>query len=1023
MASPPNPRPTTAGGGTSGERRCFSTVVDGNVGRHPSAWLGRAKGDAGAGRNARSASFDGQPPSNGGSYNHLHHLALRSSDASNRHDGTVAAADQEDACSALELSDVVVGFPDPRALDGGPRLRKATSNPSGGSSSSDSFSFSSSDPVPPPRRHSPGTITLATSRNNRPSTTSDSDNPGEVLPVKHGGLRLALSKLRHHKKPSPVADENAPPSASPSGSSASIKSPPTVSPEHSTPQTPTEVTRSSSNRDLGYRWGSFGASSRSSTDYGMSPGARSPSNQGFLSRSPSATRSMGLASRRSSSILGEHVKETTVAKRVLDPETGQKMINGYRIIRELGRGCHGKVKLCEDGDTGQAWALKIVPKKTRARFQSRLHTNRLAAASAEGQAENPDLEKIMREIAILKKCDHPHVVGLREVIDDPASEKIFLVLEYLAGGDIKWQSRDHDGPVQSLEDARRIFQDVVCGVEYLHYQGIVHRDIKPANLLWTTDSRVKISDFGVSVVVQTQHTTDGSVVSKEEQERNHDLELAKTAGTPAFFAPEMCGTPDDDEFEDDQSDSSTYGEDTDYTSTTFDADTSFLTASETGIRRLDLPPLPPELDRPPRLPSPSNGNGVAQIRDASAGFAALSPHKRLTRTNSRPDPRPPPVQNVHPPIGKAIDIWAIGVTLYCLVFGRVPFTAESEFELFNVISRKPLEFPPGFTIDPSLEDLLYKLLTKDPTMRITLEEIKLHPWTTGNMNSAQRAAWLQDTDPTIQYGAPVQVTDEEMRGAVTMMGKLKSGLRKLSSSFHSLTAGLRNRTKSAPSVAAAEDDANHPDGHGHVTVTDHSGKIRAASAGQTKHRGRRPSPLHGDSSTNVLNPYQHHQHHQHHRQPPRSAPVVTTYPDLIDHSAFSSTSLSSSRTSSSRKMSLPPTQSDHDHLTQHNHINSHALHTHHQQHHHDQQQQSQEPVPWMAWNRSTRDQPSSSSRIMHASPSHSSEHLSVKAYDDDDDDGVVVVVDDDEDEDEDAGAEAERRRQREFNHAYDIEST
>ena len=38
-----------------------------------------------------------------------------------------------------------------------------------------------------------------------------------------------------------------------------------------------------------------------------------------------------------------------------------------------------------------------------------------------------------------------------------------------------------------------------------------------------------------------------------------------------------------------------------------------------------------------------------------------------------------------PDIGKAIDIWAMGVTLYCFVFGKIPFEAESEFELLNVI--------------------------------------------------------------------------------------------------------------------------------------------------------------------------------------------------------------------------------------------------------------------------------------------------------------------------------------------------
>jgi serine/threonine protein kinase len=39
-------------------------------------------------------------------------------------------------------------------------------------------------------------------------------------------------------------------------------------------------------------------------------------------------------------------------------------------------------------------------------------------------------------------------------------------------------------------------------------------------------------------------------------------------------------------------------------------------------------------------------------------------------------------------LGKPIDIWALGVTLYCLTFGKCPFMAETEFELFELISTK-----------------------------------------------------------------------------------------------------------------------------------------------------------------------------------------------------------------------------------------------------------------------------------------------------------------------------------------------
>jgi len=64
--------------------------------------------------------------------------------------------------------------------------------------------------------------------------------------------------------------------------------------------------------------------------------------------------------------------------------------------------------------------MKIVNKKLRRRFYYRM------ALSQQQDNVNPHMEKIKREIAILKKCSHPHVVRLKEVIDSPESEKIYI---------------------------------------------------------------------------------------------------------------------------------------------------------------------------------------------------------------------------------------------------------------------------------------------------------------------------------------------------------------------------------------------------------------------------------------------------------------------------------------------------------------------------------------------------------------------------------------------------------------------
>ncbi|KAJ3171905.1 hypothetical protein HK101_011205 [Irineochytrium annulatum] len=196
-----------------------------------------------------------------------------------------------------------------------------------------------------------------------------------------------------------------------------------------------------------------------------SPASLSTSSSAYSLTSPPLRRVSG----------NESVKETGTLVRDYDPATGNKMINRYMIVKELGRGVHGKVKLCVDVETGDQWAIKIVEKHARRKFQNRLAlSQRIAMAekangdgSGEDEVVNPQLEKIKREIAILKKLDHPHVVKLREVIDDPHAEKIYLVLEYLPGRDIKWNDRgEPPKPIMTLDECRRVLRDVVCGLEY-----------------------------------------------------------------------------------------------------------------------------------------------------------------------------------------------------------------------------------------------------------------------------------------------------------------------------------------------------------------------------------------------------------------------------------------------------------------------------------------------------------------------------------------------------------------------------
>lgn len=275
-------------------------------------------------------------------------------------------------------------------------------------------------------------------------------------------------------------------------------------------------------------------------------------------------------------------------------------------------------------------------------------------------------------------------------------------------------------PCFTIDQARSAFRDTVLGLEYLHYEGIVHRDIKPANLLWTKCHRVKISDFGVSYFGRPirEGETEENISEADATDFDDDLELAKTVGTPAFFAPELCYT---------------------------------------------------DLD-------------VEQ-----------------------------------PKVTEQIDVWSLGITLYCLIYARIPFLADDEYQLFRCIAKEDVYIPrrrlkavdPNINtpqqatikrvtttqtlgpyreeselayeeIDDELYDLLKRMLRKDPLERMKLREVKRHPWVLRGIDNI--IGWLDDTDPSRKTaGRRIQVDRNELERAVvpiTFLERARSAVKK-----------------------------------------------------------------------------------------------------------------------------------------------------------------------------------------------------------------------------------------------------
>ncbi|KJX95764.1 carbon catabolite derepressing protein kinase Snf1 [Zymoseptoria brevis] len=168
----------------------------------------------------------------------------------------------------------------------------------------------------------------------------------------------------------------------------------------------------------------------------------------------------------------------------------------YNVLRTLGEGSFGKVKLAVHSVSNQQVALKIISRR-------KLITRDMAG-------------RIEREIQYLQLLRHPHIIKLYTVITTP--NDIIMVLEY-AGGEL-FDYIVQNGKMQENK-ARKFFQQIVCAVEYCHRHKIVHRDLKPENLLLDENLNVKIADFGLSNIM-----TDGNF-------------LKTSCGSPNYAAPEV----------------------------------------------------------------------------------------------------------------------------------------------------------------------------------------------------------------------------------------------------------------------------------------------------------------------------------------------------------------------------------------------------------------------------------------------------------------------------------------------------
>ncbi|KGN50804.2 SNF1-related protein kinase catalytic subunit alpha KIN10-like isoform X2 [Cucumis sativus] len=302
-------------------------------------------------------------------------------------------------------------------------------------------------------------------------------------------------------------------------------------------------------------------------------------------------------------------------------------LKNYKVGKILGVGSTAKVKAAIHKLTGHQVAIKI------------LNHHKIAKMGLE--------HKVRREIKIMKLLKHPHIVQLYEVIETPTDT--YVVMEYVKCGEL-FDYIVEKGRLKE-DEARRIFQQIISGVEHCHRNMIVHRDLKPENVLLDSNFNVKIADFGFSSVMYDGHF------------------FKTSCGSPNYAAPEVI-----------------------------------------------------------------SGKLYA---------------------------------------GPEVDVWSCGVILYAILCGSLPFDNENIHILVQKIKNGVYKLPSYLSAEAS--NLISSMLVVDPLRRISITQIRQHPWFQSHLPRYLAVKPLS----TIRQ---LEQIDEDVLQKVVMMGFSKN---KLIESLHS----------------------------------------------------------------------------------------------------------------------------------------------------------------------------------------------------------------------------------------------
>jgi tetratricopeptide (TPR) repeat protein/predicted Ser/Thr protein kinase len=190
----------------------------------------------------------------------------------------------------------------------------------------------------------------------------------------------------------------------------------------------------------------------------------------------------------------------------------------YEIVETIGSGAMGVVYAAIDRKLDRKVALKSVKGRRR--------------------PDDPAIVRLVREAQALAKLSHPNVVGVYDIVVE--DEAVFLAMELVTGRTLRdWLAATPRSTGEILD----VFVQAGRGLSAAHAAGIVHRDFKPSNVVVGDDGRVRVIDFGIAALTESDASGEALVATTNTRAgadlKSHLTETGTVLGTPAYMAPEQ----------------------------------------------------------------------------------------------------------------------------------------------------------------------------------------------------------------------------------------------------------------------------------------------------------------------------------------------------------------------------------------------------------------------------------------------------------------------------------------------------